>query len=213
MTQAFRSSCRSVQQCKVKSVVKRSPLPRLRVRDSAQASPSLQGVQTTHPTRDVRPHALMEPILSACMDMASSVPSVPAAIGIPVAGVLAVCLIAWADAKRLTSKPKLSYQPTKFNEGALSRMPTLRSLYKPLPFLTNGHVETIFAAKARKKVDVEYRRENLNMPDGGVVSLDWRVPKEGDVVRLESGCSQAPSSAASVLWNKGCLLRVWPSSS
>lgn len=124
----------------------------------------------------------MDPFISTCMDFASSVSSVPPAVAIPVASVLAVCLIAWADAKRLTSKPKLSYQSTKFNEGILSRIPTLRSLYKPLPFLTNGHVETIFAAKARKKVDVEYRRENLHMPDGGVVSLDWRVPKEGDLV-------------------------------
>lgn len=124
----------------------------------------------------------MDPFISTCMEFASSVPSVPPAVAIPVASVLAVCLLAWADAQRLTSKPKLSYQATKFNEGVLSRIPSLRSLYKPLPFLTNGHVETIFAAKARKKVDVEYRRENLHMPDGGVVSLDWRVPKEGDLV-------------------------------
>lgn len=183
MSRAVRSSRRSVQQCKVNSAVKRVPPPALRICKGTQAAPRPHRFHTASPAREVRSRAFMDPIISRLMDVASSVPSVPPALAIPVAGVLAVCMLAWADAKRLTSKPKLSYQSTKFNEGILSRIPTLRSLYKPLPFLTNGHVETIFAAKARKKVDVEYRRENLHMPDGGVVSLDWRVPKEGDLVR------------------------------
>jgi hypothetical protein len=113
----------------------------------------------------------------------ASAGSVSLVLAVPVVGLFAVCLFAYAEAKRLTHRPALTYQKTRFNESVLSRMPTLRSLYKPLPFLTNGHVETIFAAKARSKVDVTYRRETLHMPDGGIVALDWRVPNEGDVVR------------------------------
>jgi len=45
--------------------------------------------------------------------------------------------------------------------------------------LTNGHVETIFAAKMRWAVDLDYRRECVYMPDGGLVALDWRsAPSE-----------------------------------
>lgn len=66
----------------------------------------------------------------------------------------------------------------------MSRMPTLKALYRPLLFTTNGHVETIFAAKLRRKSDITYRRENVVMPDKGIVSLDWRVPLKGEKVRL-----------------------------
>lgn len=82
--------------------------------------------------------------------------------------------------------PELSYQNTKFNDAVLSRMPALRRPFKPLPGLTigSGHIETIFAAKTRIKIDVTYRREILHMPDGGIVSLDWRVPRKGEQVRF-----------------------------
>lgn len=185
MTRAVKASDPLVQQRTVNTRTSCAPTPCLRSRESLAAT-GLLSVKPASSARSVSRQALMDSFLSRCMDLATSVPTVPPAVAIPVAGVLAMWMLAWADAKRLTSKPKLTYQSTKFNEGILSRIPTLRSPYKPLPFLTNGHVETIFAAKARKKVDIEYRRENLHMPDGGVVSLDWRVPKEGDLVRKSS---------------------------
>jgi hypothetical protein len=68
--------------------------------------------------------------------------------------------------RRLTQKPSVSCQLTNFNNVVLSRMPSLRELYKPLLFLTNGHIETIFAAKTRGLVDLRYRREYLLVPEG-----------------------------------------------
>lgn len=98
---------------------------------------------------------------------------------------LAVMYAFW-DARRLTGPPELSYQDTKFNDAVLSRMPSLRRRFKPLPGMTlaRGHIETIWAAKTRIKIDVTYRREVLHMPDGGIVNLDWRVPPKGEQVRF-----------------------------
>lgn len=42
--------------------------------------------------------------------------------------------------------PQLQYKQTRFNKDILARCPSLTALYKACPFLTNGHVETIFAA-------------------------------------------------------------------
>ena len=88
----------------------------------------------------------------------------------PAAAVSAALLILYFLARlhkrRLTQKPALTYQPTELNNALLSRMPTLRALYKPLTFLTNGHIETIFAAKFRERRELHYRREYLLVPEG-----------------------------------------------
>ena len=107
---------------------------------------------------------------------------VPMIIALPVLAALAIITLAWIDLQRKTRTPTLSYQPTKFNEGVMSRMPTLKEVYKPMLFLTNGHVETIFAAKFRWACEMDYRRENIFMPDGGLVSLDWRCTPAGEPV-------------------------------
>lgn len=83
---------------------------------------------------------------------------------------------AWWHKLKMTQRPRVVCQPTAFNRGVLSRMPTIRALYRPLLFLTNGHVETIFAAKARSKTLFRYRREYLLVPEGGIVALDWKAP-------------------------------------
>ncbi|KAK9810879.1 hypothetical protein WJX73_005069 [Symbiochloris irregularis] len=49
----------------------------------------------------------------------------------------------------------------------------MRSKYHILPFLANGHVETIFAALTRVAPQVQYARTQLDMPDGGAVALDY----------------------------------------
>ena len=51
-------------------------------------------------------------------------------------------------------------------------------VYRPYPWLTNGHVETIWAALFRRGANVKYYRRCLNMPDGGVVSLDFEYPQK-----------------------------------
>jgi hypothetical protein len=128
----------------------------------------------------------MTSLINECFEMAGGLGAIPVALALP-AAILSVALLAVLEAKRLTAKPKLSYQKTKFNEAVLSRMPALRTPYQPLPFLTNGHVETIWAAKCRSKVDLRYRRETLHMPDGGIATLDWRIPEDGDTVRDMAG--------------------------
>jgi hypothetical protein len=94
-----------------------------------------------------------------------------------------IVVAAWMHKRKMTQKPLVSCQPNAFNTGVLSRMPTLRSLFRPLPFLTNGHVETIFAALVRARIDLEYRREYIFVAEGGVVALDWRAPHADDLVR------------------------------
>lgn len=42
--------------------------------------------------------------------------------------------------------PPLQYMKSRFNKDILARCPSLTALYRACPFLTNGHVETIFAA-------------------------------------------------------------------
>ncbi len=50
--------------------------------------------------------------------------------------------------------------------------------YRPFPWLTNGHVETIWAALFRRGANVKYYRRCLSMPDGGVVSIDYEYPQK-----------------------------------
>ncbi|WIA19026.1 hypothetical protein OEZ85_003687 [Tetradesmus obliquus] len=93
------------------------------------------------------------------------------AIAIGAVGLAAV--LAWLDAQNKSKKPELIYSPTPFNTAVMSRCPTLHSVYQCTPFLTNGHVETIVVAKARKPPGVDYRREMLITKDGGAVAIDW----------------------------------------
>ncbi len=58
----------------------------------------------------------------------------------------------------------------------ISEAPATCRTYQPLPFLTNCHVETIFAAKTRIVPQLKYQREVVMMPDGGCVSLDYEMP-------------------------------------
>lgn len=105
---------------------------------------------------------------------------------LPVAALGLACTFLWTGAwwhlLKMTQRPRIVCQMNAFNRGVLSRMPTIRSVYKPLMFLTNGHVETIFAALARARTVLHYRREYLLVPDGGVVALDWKEPDPNEVV-------------------------------
>ncbi len=67
---------------------------------------------------------------------------------------------------------------TQFNTAILSNMPTLAEVYRPFLWLTNGHVETIWAALFRRGANVRYYRRCLSMSDGGVVSLDFESPQK-----------------------------------
>lgn len=64
-------------------------------------------------------------------------------------GFAAAGVLAWLDARRRAEPPRLFMQPTPFNVAVLQACPLLRENYEPTPLLTNGHVETIFAAMSR----------------------------------------------------------------
>lgn len=95
----------------------------------------------------------------------------PATLALTVLSAMAVA--AWASIRRKSSPSQITADPTQFNKGVLSRCPTINSVYRPFPFLTNGHVETIFASKTRRSPPVLYKRESFSTPDGGTVHLDY----------------------------------------
>lgn len=85
-------------------------------------------------------------------------------------------------ARRKPAKTYTQVQPTSFNKGVLSRIPSLTSGYSKF-LIAGGHVETIFAAWFRRNPPVEYDRELLQTPDGGSVALDYhRLPPNRDLL-------------------------------
>jgi predicted alpha/beta-fold hydrolase len=82
-------------------------------------------------------------------------------------------------------RPEIVMAASGFNDSILSQCPTLLEVYNAFPFLTNGHVETIFAAFFRRNPGVKYSRRCLIMDDGGTVTLDFEHLTEEEV-RLRS---------------------------
>lgn len=76
-------------------------------------------------------------------------------------------------AMRHGSKPRLLYQETPFNLKLIEKLPILQEVYERIPWLWNGHVETIFASQTRKNPNLEYNRRLVELEDGGVVALDF----------------------------------------
>lgn len=154
----------------------------------------------------------MDSLVSKGQDVVTALASMPTVW--PLIGAVGCCALAimyafW-DAWRLTAPPELSYAHTKFNDAVMSRMPALRRPFKPLPGLTigSGHVETIWAAKTRTKINVTYRREVLHMPDGGIVSLDWRVPRAGEKVRQQRSLSPTTLVLAISAWFRQIFFNI-----
>ncbi|TMW59059.1 hypothetical protein Poli38472_007204 [Pythium oligandrum] len=85
---------------------------------------------------------------------------------------------------RLTAQtPELQYQPTIENQTLLARCASIikHKYYAPW-YLFNGHLQTLYLAQAEAWVDpiVKYERQTLDMPDGGILSLDWALPPRPD---------------------------------
>jgi predicted alpha/beta-fold hydrolase len=49
----------------------------------------------------------------------------------------------------------------------------VESTYRHVPYLANGHLETIVPSAFRKVKDVLYRRQRLELDDGDFLDLDW----------------------------------------
>jgi len=96
-------------------------------------------------------------------------------------GVGALAGAAFMALRRRTGlEPAVTMTPTESNKAILAECPSLTQPYKVAPWLTNPHVETIFAALLRRTPAVKYERELLRMEDGGTVAVDWL---DGDVVQ------------------------------
>ncbi|KAJ3262715.1 hypothetical protein HDU77_000231 [Chytriomyces hyalinus] len=56
-----------------------------------------------------------------------------------------------------------------------SQCPSLKRPFYPTPLLFNGHMQTFWAAAISKMPDLraDYDREMLDLPDGGLVAIDW----------------------------------------
>lgn len=72
--------------------------------------------------------------------------------------------------------------PDSFNKELLSNINILKEPYKRPFYLSNCHVETIFAAFYRSLPKLTYERECLKMPDGGTVAVDWPINGEDEEV-------------------------------
>ncbi|KAG6616283.1 putative serine protease family S33 [Phytophthora cinnamomi] len=98
-------------------------------------------------------------------------------------------LLRWHYA-RTAETPRLIYRKTPANKKLLSHCVTMtQTKYYPPWRLFNGHLQTIKFAFDKRAPQINYKRQLLDMPDGGVVSLDWALlpghcpaEKEGGVL-------------------------------
>ncbi|XP_048257258.1 phospholipase ABHD3-like [Haliotis rufescens] len=73
--------------------------------------------------------------------------------------------------RRRKSTPKLFYGDSKFHEYIINKVPRLKEPYTPPLGLGNRHVHTIICCLEFSPLN--YKRENVHLPDGGLASLDW----------------------------------------
>ncbi|RLN98113.1 hypothetical protein BBJ28_00017264 [Nothophytophthora sp. Chile5] len=89
-------------------------------------------------------------------------------------------LAATAHYKLTAERPRLVYKRTPENERLLANCAHLvREKFYPLWYLFNGHLQTLqlsWANEMEPSPVIAYERQLLDMPDGGVVSLDWSLP-------------------------------------
>ncbi|KAG7399630.1 hypothetical protein PHYBOEH_008418 [Phytophthora boehmeriae] len=87
-------------------------------------------------------------------------------------------------------RPRLVYKSTAKNERLLDKCDHLvRKKFYPLWYLFNGHLQTLqlsWANEMEPTPAIAYERQLLDMPDGGVVSLDWAlVSSEKEIKPLQ----------------------------
>ena len=52
-------------------------------------------------------------------------------------------------------------------------------VFRPAWWLRGGHAQTLFASLVRRRIDIELRRERLELPDGDFLDLDWHENVNG----------------------------------
>ncbi|KAH6573915.1 hypothetical protein BASA50_004488 [Batrachochytrium salamandrivorans] len=73
------------------------------------------------------------------------------------------------------------------------------NVYHPHPLLSGGHLQTMYAAVYQRAshTTVAYDRELVNLPDGGVMSLDWHHPSSIQTVPPSSSSEPPPQPSSS----------------
>ncbi|KAE9033859.1 hypothetical protein PR001_g9972 [Phytophthora rubi] len=109
-------------------------------------------------------------------------------------------LLRWHYA-RTAETPRLICRKTPANKKLLSHCVTMtQTKYYPSWRLFNGHLQTIKFAFDKRAPLVDYKRQLLDMPDGGVVSLDWALLPGHSPARKESSVSPHEENSS---WFKG----------
>jgi len=93
-------------------------------------------------------------------------------------------------------------------------MPILPSSFHPPAFLRNGHVQTILPAILRRRQNVPFERERLELEDGDFLDLDWVRTGQGRLAILShglEGCSDdgCIHGTAKVLCAMGWDVLAW----
>lgn len=94
-------------------------------------------------------------------------------------------------------------------------MPVVKtSNYHCNQLLFNGHLQTIYPAIFRKKVDLPFKRERIKTPDGDFLDLDWLKGGSNSLVIISHGLegnSQRPymTGMAKVFFDSGYDVLNW----
>ncbi|KAF4323480.1 hypothetical protein BBO99_00001336 [Phytophthora kernoviae] len=104
---------------------------------------------------------------------------------------------------RAAETPRLVYRATPANKQILAHCPTItKNKYYPPWRLFNGHLQTIRFAYDESGPLIDYKRQLLDLPDGGVVSLDWAL-LPGQKSALAAEDSVSTTNAISMSWIEG----------
>ena len=83
---------------------------------------------------------------------------------------------------QIYSKINLYYKPSEFTEKILSHCPSLLSRYRPTIWLWSCTLQLLFEGTAGDRPgksifcdDLVYDREFINLPDSGLMSIDWTL--------------------------------------
>lgn len=123
------------------------------------------GFKTLHLRMSIRViHSRLMTILPGAKAVISSEPLTRRATSVPVLE---------RPKQRRNMLPEVYFRhTTEFCQRVLRRCELLECHYSKPSFLWNSHVETIWAAGFRKKLDLPLQRSFLETPDGGLLTLD-----------------------------------------
>ena len=87
---------------------------------------------------------------------------------------------------------------TPANTALLAACPSL-SEYRPTPWLPGPHLNTLGSSLLRVTPGLAYQRQQLRLPDGGAIALDWlAAPRKGQpVVIIMHGACHGRAAGAS----------------